>query len=137
MDSEMSERHFHHRDVYLEALHFFHLGLNVFPQPAGKKMGFPWKGWQYTRAYKPILDRLFQGQCNLAIMCGRTSRNLFVVDAETPEAFQAHRDAARIRHLPLWAAQSTRGGHLYFLCQDGEVQNVKPRSILPASFISG
>ncbi len=132
----MDEDTVHLRDVYLEARHLFRIGLNVFPQPAGQKMGFPWKGWQYTRAYKPYLQHLFWDRCNLAVMCGRTSRNLFVIDAETMEALDKHLLDAQRRQLPVWAAHSTRGGHLYFLCQDGEVENVKP-GILPDAEIRG
>ena len=72
----------------------FKLGFNIFPQPVGEKGGYPWKKFQYTRLHPNHneygLDRVFAGDTNIAIMCGRTSGNLFVLDCEDEDSFQYH-----------------------------------------------
>jgi hypothetical protein len=112
------------------------MGLNPFPLPIGKKGGYPWKQLQYTR-----LDRnheqsglfmLFTGKCNLAIMCGRTSRNLFIIDCESPEALHFHINQMRKRNIPLWVSETQRGGHIYLLSADGEVSNIPTGTLIDA-----
>jgi len=116
------------------------LGLNPFPLPHGKKGGFPWKTLQYTR-----LDRndeeygllmLFSGDCNIGIMCGRTSQNLFVIDCESSDILDFHIRQLRQRNIPLWVAETARGGHIYLLSDDGEVDNI-PSGILYDAEIRG
>lgn len=118
--------------TYLQqhALSLYDSGLNVFPQPIGTKGGYPWKQLQYTR-----LDRedqlhgllpLFAGQCNIAVMCGRTSGNLFVIDCESPQSFEYHCNQLEQRDIPIWSVQTARGGHIYLRCAEGEVNNIKP-----------
>ena len=112
------------------AYELFDLGFNVFPQPIAHKGGFAWKRLQYTR-----LDRnhasygigtLFAGDCNLAIMCGRTSGNLFVIDCESLESLEYHMTQLRARGLPLWVSMTGRGGHIYLRATNGEVHNIEP-----------
>lgn len=121
----------------LESAYQLHsIGLNVFPQPYGKKAGVPWKKLQCTRLRWDDLNRLFAGLCNIAVMVGRTSRNLFVIDCESEEAFAEHLLAASKRHLNPWVVKTARGGHLYFFCADGEVQDIRPGT-LPDAEIRG
>lgn len=105
-------------------------GLNVFPQPLGRKAGYPWRRLQYTRLPRDHaefgLRQLFLGECNLAIMCGATSGNLFVIDCETEEALRHHARQMRQRNIPLWVVKTARGGHIYLRARDGEVHNVEP-----------
>src|SRR6187549_2448856 len=76
------------------ALYLYNLGLNVFPQPHGKKAGLPWRRLQYSRLHPtdPLvgIQALTAGKCNLAVMCGSTSRNLFVIDCESILALNTH-----------------------------------------------
>lgn len=111
------------------AFELYDQGFNVFPQPLGKKGGYPWKSLQYIR-----LDRnhtrygigaLFAGKCNLAIMCGKTSDNLFVIDCETKDSFSYHIQQIKARNIPLWAVETGRGGHIYLRCDSGEVENIQ------------
>jgi hypothetical protein len=115
-------------DVQLEALQLYDMGLNVFPQPYGRKSGYPWKRLQYSRLHRNHhlygLENLFAGQCNLAIMCGKTSNNLFVIDCETETSFNAHVHAMRERNIPVWASKTGRGGHIYLHSIHGEVHNI-------------
>ncbi|MFN8375055.1 MAG: bifunctional DNA primase/polymerase [Anaerolineae bacterium] len=112
-----------------QALELYDLGLNVFPQPYGKKAGLPWKQLQYTRlhAAHPVagVKALFQGKRNIAVMCGRTSGNLFVIDCETPQALHNHTSELQKRQIPLWIVETARGGHIYLQCTDGEVASIE------------
>jgi len=105
------------------------IGLNVLPQPLGQKGGYPWRRLQYCRLslnHKSYgLSNLFAGACNLAIMCGRTSGNLFVIDCETLWSFQYHTEQVRKRGIALWAVKTSRGGHIYLRALDGEVHNIE------------
>ncbi len=122
------------------AFELYDMGLNVFPQPIGKKGGLPWKSLQFTRLERDDrrygLKTLFVGSSNLAIMCGRTSRNLFVIDCETQDALQYHMEQLRQRRIPLWVVRTARGGHIYLRAKDGEVHNVSS-GILPDAEIKG
>lgn len=123
-----------------EALRLYDFGLNVFPQPLGKKGGLPWARFQYTRLERNHLaygvSAIFAGQCNLAIMCGKTSGNLFVIDCETKQSFKHHTSELRKRKIPLWTAKTARGGHIYLRCAEGEVANIEAGKI-PDTEIKG
>jgi hypothetical protein len=115
--------------IQRHALDLYNLGFNVFPQPHGRKAGFPWRQLQYTRlhATHPIVgvEALFQGKCNIAVMCGRTSGNLFIIDCETQNALDYHVSQLRQRNIPLWIVETARGGHIYLQCSDGEVASIE------------
>jgi bifunctional DNA primase/polymerase-like protein len=105
------------------------LGLNVFPLPYGRKSGYPWKKLQSTRLNRNDprfgLSALMSVSCNVAVMVGRTSGNLLVLDYETTSGFV---DAIRLcqkRGIPVWAVRTTRGGHLWFRCAEGVVRSVR------------
>jgi hypothetical protein len=105
------------------------LGLNVFPQPLGQKGGYPWKPMQYTRLLAEDLPAVFAQRCNVAVMVGRTSGNLFVLDCESERVFSRLCDAVRARGIPLWAAQTARGGHIYMRSGAGVVKSIAPGRI--------
>lgn len=111
-----------------KALELYEMGLNVFPQPIGKKGGYPWKTLQYTRLsnYDDLysVESLFSGECNVAVMCGRTSGNLFVIDCESRRTLTYHIEQCRSRGIPLWVVKTARGGHIYMRCLNGEVENI-------------
>lgn len=110
------------------AMNLYALGLNVFPVPYGKKGGYPWGMMQYIRLNVEDVYPLFQGNCNIAVMTGRTSDNLFVIDCETEAVFNHQIKLMRDGGIPIWAVKSggwRNGGHLYLRCSDGEVKNVK------------
>jgi hypothetical protein len=115
-------------EIQYEAHRLYDAGLNVFPQPIGTKGGYPWMRLQFSRLSQS--DKLFglsalcAGQCNLAVMCGSTSGNLFVIDCESPAAFAYQIEEIRKRQIPLWAAVTARGGHIYLRASNGEVENI-------------
>jgi DNA-binding MarR family transcriptional regulator len=110
------------------AMRLFMLGFNVFPVPYGRKGGYPWAMMQYTRLNAQDIYPLFRDNCNIAVMTGRTSNNLFVIDCETKVVFEHHKELLKAANIPIWAVQSAGrrgGGHLYLRCLDGEVKNVR------------
>lgn len=110
------------------ALQLYGLGMNVFPQPYGKKSGYPWRGLQFVRLPSNDLLSLFDGRSNLAVMCGRTSGNLFVIDCETEAAYKAQYRALKNAGIPIWAVRTNgigNGGHFYLRCKDGEVKGIR------------
>lgn len=115
-------------DIRRAAYALYDQGFNVFPQPYGKKGGYPWRRLQFTRLSRDNrrygLGGVFVGMNNVAIMCGRTSGNLFVIDCESNEALEFHIQEMRRRKLPLWVVKSARGGHIYLHATDGEVHNI-------------
>ena len=125
---------------FAQAYTLYDQGLNVFPQPRARKGGYPWRGLTYTRlnrnGIKLSLGKAFLGYCNLAVMCGRTSGNLFVIDCETPEALEHHMEQVRSRNIPLWVVKTARGGHIYLRSKHGEVEGV-PSGIIPDVEIRG
>lgn len=115
-------------EIQQNAYALYDIGLNVFPQPIAKKGGWAWKPLQYTRLDRNHpqygLRMLFSGVCNMAVMCGRTSRNLFVIDCETEAALAYHIQMMQSRQIPLWVVRTRRGGHIYLFSADGEVENI-------------
>ena len=107
------------------ALDLYEIGYNVFPQPYGKKGGFPWKAFQYTRLDYGLLKHVFAGQVNMAVMPGKTSNNLFVIDCETETRFLHTIDQLKRRDMDVWAYRTSRGGHIWLHSLDGEVENIK------------
>lgn len=111
------------------AITLYDMGLNVLPVPFAKKGGWPWKQFQYIRIHPKQILIAFRDRCNLAVMTGRTSGNLFVIDCETFETFQQQGEQLRRANIPIWSVRSsgTRGGgHYYLRCADGEVANIPP-----------
>ncbi|MEO1646522.1 MAG: bifunctional DNA primase/polymerase, partial [Chloroflexota bacterium] len=117
-------------DTQRTAYALYDMGLNVMPQPHSRKGGLPWKRLQYGRLHRDDrsygLRNLFAGDCNLAVMCGASSGNLFVIDCESEDSFIYHLNAMRRRSIPLWAVRTARGGHIYLRATNGEVANVEP-----------
>ena len=109
-------------------MNLYSLGLNVFPMPYGQKSGYTWRMLQYVRLNPEDIYPLFEGRCNTAIMTGRTSGNLFVLDCETDKQFKIHETRLRDAGIPIWAVKSGGvggGGHFYLKCKDGEVKGVR------------
>ena len=110
------------------AINLYSLNLNVFPVPYAKKGGWPWRKLQYVRLNPEDLVTLFRSRCNVAVMTGRTSANLIVIDCETKQNFEYHLDKLATAHIPIWAVKtgSARGGgHLYLRSKQGEVKGYK------------
>lgn len=111
----------------LEAAQELHaLGLNVLPMPIGAKAGYAWTPVRHTRLLAADLPAVFEGRCNVAVLTGRASGNLFVLDCESEPAFERALLAMRRRGIPLWAVTTARGGHIYLRSGEGEVKSIAP-----------
>ncbi|MGB7341870.1 MAG: bifunctional DNA primase/polymerase [Phototrophicaceae bacterium] len=123
-------------DLQRQAYDLYDLGLNVLPQPIGQKGGLPWKRLQYSRLNRDNpnygLRNLFAGDSNLAIMCGSTSQNLFVIDCESNDSFHYHLQQLHNRKIPIWAVQTARGGHIYLRATNGEVHSIETGILVDA-----
>lgn len=111
------------------AAQLYEMGLNVFPLPFAQKGGWPWKQFQYIRLHPAQLLLAFEGRCNLAVMAGRTSNNLFIIDCERRDSFDFHGEQLAVAGIPLWSVKSggdKGGGHYYLFCKEGEVANILP-----------
>jgi hypothetical protein len=130
----------------LAALDLYRRGLNVFPLVRGAKDQHfgAWGRLQTTRLIDPdqgksdderaehleIFLRLFD-DANIAVMVGRTSQNLTVLDCENEVSAQRHRREFERRGLRPWVVRSPRGFHFWWL-SDREIANnqddkAKPR----------
>ncbi len=110
------------------AMYLYMLGFNVFPTPYLQKGGWPWKRLQFTRLSVEDIYPLFSGRVNTAVMMGRTSGNLFVIDCETKKIFAEMERQLQNAHIPIWAVRSggrKGGGHFYLRCQEGEIANIR------------
>lgn len=128
----------------LAALDLYRRGLNVFPLVRGTKdVHFgAWGRLQTTRLLDPdrgnaeqraealeIFLRLFDAT-NIALMCGRTSQNLTVLDCENELSAQRHaREFAR-RGLRPWVVRTARGKHFLWL-SDCEIANDRDNTEKP------
>jgi hypothetical protein len=117
--------------IQQSALCLHHMGFNVLPIPRvggeydGKKP--PYGSYSmlfYVRLPFSSLPQLFESS-NLAIICGRLSMDLFVLDCDTEESFQWVMDQLSRRNIETWIDKTPRGGHFWFLSKDGEVTNHK------------
>lgn len=109
----------------IEALTLHRLGFNVFPMPFAQKAGYPWQQVQYVRLAEDDIPALFRYRANLAVMVGRTSGNLFVIDCETFAEFERQRAKLRAIGVAAWAVRTGGGGgHLYLRCAGGELANL-------------
>jgi hypothetical protein len=115
---------------------FYNRGFNPIPQPYGEKLGYPWKQSQYVRLHSDHpqygLFALFAGRCNIAVMTGRTSGNLFIFDCESPDVFDFHLQQFVARSVYPWLVKTSRGGHLWVRCAEGEVTSLKPGRLYQA-----
>ena len=112
-------------DLVEEAERLYDLGFHVFPIPYGKKIPYgPWKFLQVTRLHQQSFPELFE-RSNVAVMTGRLSENLFVVDCDTFEDYNRVSRELSKREIQTWERNSSRGGQFWFLCSDGEVANEK------------
>lgn len=125
------------RDMFLEvprtetptqqiARQLHEMGINVFPLLYGeKKPCYPWSRLQYSRLHPthPIfgLHNVFGGRCNIGVLAGRTSGNLFFLDLDSEPVFEHHIKMCKEKGIPLFSTKSSRGGHLWFRAIEGEV----------------
>lgn len=123
------------------AIALYRCGFNVLPLPYGSKKPFsnmPLKRLYKSRLHRcgsaalpcrhfstvPLFEDLFSGRANIAVMCGKTSRNLVCIDCETSVAYDHMGKELDRRGIPYWTYTSHRGGGYLLRVVEGEVVNI-------------
>jgi len=105
------------------ALQLASQGFNVMPLPYGaKRARYSWKRWQFTPvtagmtpqhpAFLEFCDA-FAGRVNYAVLCGKPSGNLLVLDCDTQALFDHYVSQLTMRGIGVFAVTTHRGAHIY------------------------
>ncbi|MFC2122114.1 bifunctional DNA primase/polymerase [Bacteroidota bacterium] len=97
-------------------------GLSIIPIPEGRKEAtITWKEYQIRLATDGEIERWFgNNQTNLAIICGKISGNLVILDFDDEQGFNNWVDIAKAKlgfdniHAFTPIVQTGRGFHVYF-----------------------
>ena len=112
-------------EIVREAERLFDADLNVFPVLKGSKEPYgPHSILTTTRLHRPSLAGLVTDS-NLAVMMGRLSGGLFVLDCDSWETFQQIGEELATRGVRAWIRSGVDGGQYWLLCAEGEVKNAK------------
>jgi hypothetical protein len=98
-------------------------GLSIIPLPyQSKKAVISWKIYQDRKATDEELTTWFPVGCksNMAVICGKVSDNLLVLDFDNLDAFKVWNE--RIR-LPTLTVNTGKGKHLYYHLTEGSPTN--------------
>jgi len=89
-------------------------GINCFPLPTFSKIpNIKWTVYQTERCDLPI-------QISYAVICGKISNNLFVVDLDTIELYDDFKD------FITFTVKTGKGYHFYFYAKDGRLPATIP-----------
>jgi DNA-binding MarR family transcriptional regulator len=110
------------------------LEMSVMPIPhEWKRPDFRWKKLKWAKLWmlmdtqkgRADLTELFRlGGGGLAVICGRPSENLFVLDCDTRERLAVMRYALWQRGIVAPVVLSSRGGHIYLRSREGAVKSI-------------
>ncbi len=75
-----------------------------------------------TRLHRPSLSGLVQDS-NIAVMAGRLSGNLVVLDCDNWDVFERIKTALDAAGIAAWVRNGIDGGQCWLRCADGEVSN--------------
>ena len=111
--------------IITEAQSLYDLGLNVLPVIHGCKKPYGEHGFlTTTRLYRPWLPALF-ADSNLAVVTGRLSGNLVILDCDSLETFAQIGNALATRDIQPWTRNGVDGGQYWLSCAEGELANTK------------
>jgi hypothetical protein len=110
------------------------LEMTTIPIPhEWKRPNFKWKRLKWSKLWMLMdsdkgqanLAELFRlGEGGLAVICGRPSENLFVIDCDTRETLAAMRYELWKRGIIAPVVLSSRGGHIYLRSREGAVKSI-------------
>lgn len=112
-------------DLVAEAERLYDAGLNVFPIIRASKE--PYGSHTIlttTRLHRPSLPGLVTDS-GIAVMTGRLSGNLFVLDCDSWASFEEVGDGLAARDVSAWIRSGVDGGQYWLRCQEGEIANGK------------
>ena len=109
-------------------------GLSVIPlKPRSKEPIIQWKEFQMRTPSSEEIEKWFSEERNIAIVCGKVSSNLVVVDFDSEEKFKEWYDRIdkeyshlRDKVLNTWIVKTGKGYHIYFRLSF-EAPRTKPR----------
>ncbi len=98
------------------------LGLNVVPAiPNSKQPSLKWKDYQ-TKKYDGDIPKDY----NLAVICGKVSNGLVVIDIDAPELLtQMFEDVDRLKKKTLVVQTGSGGYHIYVKPKSGEQETMR------------
>jgi len=106
-----------------EAHRLYDAGLNVFPVIKGTKLPYGEHGMlQMCRMSRSYL-RDVMWCSNIAVMTGRLSANLFVLDCDSWESFATIGKELAQHQIQPWIRNGCDGGQYWLRCADGEIVN--------------
>lgn len=110
------------------------LEMSIIPIPhEWKRPDYEWRRLKWTKLHvlmnstsgQRTLTKLFQlGEDGLAVVCGRPSENLFVIDCDTIDALHECKRQLLARGIKAPCVLSSRGGHVYLRAREGCVQTI-------------
>ncbi len=115
-----------HNDIYEAAKYYVEHGFSVIPlKPRSKEPLIPWKEYQERLPTPEELKEWFEGKdtndVNVAIVTGRVSGNLVVLDFDSEDAFKRFYERVKkaseilLRDLSnTWIVKTGKGFHVYF-----------------------
>ncbi len=110
------------KTVYEYARYYVEHGFSVIPlKPKAKEPLIPWKEYQERLPSEEELEKWFKGkEANIAIVTGRVSGNLVVLDFDSEEAFKSFveklRKASETLRIDInntWIVETGKGYHVY------------------------
>lgn len=116
-------------------LDYAELEMTVLPINHGmKRPKFKWNKFKWTKLHSLLnsdngytsLSKLYElGEGGLAVVCGRPSENLFVIDSDSKEVLESMRTMLALRGINAPCVFTARGGHLYLRSREGAVKTTK------------
>ena len=104
------------KELWKHVEHYRSLGFNIIPLRFKEKTPiFEWKVYQERKTTEEEVERWFKDKVvNVAIICGKISGNLFVIDFDNEEVFnKAFQDKEKLLSSTL-VVKTGRGYHVYF-----------------------
>jgi predicted transcriptional regulator len=113
-------------DSLSEAIFLYERKFNIFPLEYGeKKTHRRWKFIKSAGLPRERISELFEGKNNIAVLTGKLSNNLFVIDCDDQDSFKKYLNLFESRNLAKWVVITSRGGHIWFLSPEGEIDSCK------------
>src|SRR5262249_22670463 len=111
------------KEIIAGARVLYDAGPNVFPIPFASKDPYGSTTILTTsRIHHSYIEELFTGS-NIAVMTGRLSQNLCVLDCDDDDTFAFVGENLRKRKIRAWIRMGMRGAQFWLRCAEGEVQN--------------
>ena len=94
------------------ALSYHDLGLTPIPcNRDDKTPAIRWSRWQQERpTQRQIIQWFEEGGRNIALVCGLSSQNMFVLDCDSKDSFEQTEKHLATLHISTWVVQRPANG---------------------------